>query len=311
MTFSSKTIAITVTFNPDFIILRNQLESLKNQCDVIIVDNASSKDILKPIEEFCNTNDRVKLIALDENIGISCAQNKGIRNIMETDPEVRFVILLDHDSAPEEDMVQGLESEFQSLREAGSNIAAIGPLLYDPRDKKYLGFHVIQRGLWKKIIPMKNSDPIECHSLNSSGSLISLDVLKKVGLLEKDFFMDHGETEWCFRAIDKGYKIYGSGRVIMNHRMGDEVCEHWFFGRKRMPYRSPQRHYYIIRNSLLLQQRSYVPLTWKFWNIMKILFTCSYFGFASKESREHRHFIWMGICDGLRSKTGKLHSQAQ
>ena len=89
MTFSSKTIAITVTFNPDFTILRNQLESLKNQCDVIIVDNASSKDILKPIEEFCNTNDRVKLIALDENIGISCAQNKGIRNIMETDPEVR------------------------------------------------------------------------------------------------------------------------------------------------------------------------------------------------------------------------------
>jgi len=311
MTFSASTTAITVTYNPDPVILGNQLQCLNTQCKVIVIDNGSRKDLRDAIKKLCTRHDHMQLIVLDENIGISCAQNIGIQHVMETLPEALFVLLLDHDSLPNEEMVHDLENEFQSLHESGHNIAAIGPLLYDPRDKKYLGFHVIQRGLWGKIIPMKNSGPIECHSLNSSGSLISLDVLKEVGLLEKDFFMDHGETEWCFRAIDKGYKIYGSGRVIMNHRMGDEVCEYWFFGRKRMPYRSPQRHYYIIRNSIILQQRSYVPLTWKFWNIMKILFTYSYFGFVSKESKEQRHFIWMGICDGLRSKTGKLHSQPQ
>ena len=227
---------------------------------------------------------------------------------METDPEVRFVLLLDHDSVPSEEMVQGLENEFNSLRDKGNNIAAIGPLLYDPRDKKYLGFHIIRNGLWEKIIPAKNSAPVECHSLNSSGSLISIENIKKIVRLEEDFFMDHGETEWCFRAIDKGYKIFGSAKVTLNHLMGDDVCEYWFFGRKRMPYRSPLRHYYIARNSMLMQKRSYIPRTWKFWNIIKLFFTYVYFGFVAKESREHRKYIGKGIRDGLRGSAGKIRT---
>ncbi len=59
---------------------------------------------------------------------------------MQNHLKTLFVLLLDHDSVPME-VVQGVESEFQTLRETGSNIAAIGPLLYDPRDKNYLGFH--------------------------------------------------------------------------------------------------------------------------------------------------------------------------
>ena len=307
MSFSTKTIAITVTFNPDFVILRNQLESLKIQCKVIVVDNGSDKDLLDPIEELCRTNDQVKLIALAENIGISCAQNVGIEHVMQNHADAQFVLLLDHDSLPGAGMVLGLENEFQTLQVTGQNIAAIGPLLYDPRDKKYLGFHRIRKGLWEKIIPVPNSAAVECYSLNSSGSLISLEALKAVGLLEKDFFMDHGETEWCFRAISKGYKIYGSATVIMNHLMGDEVCEYWFLGRKRMPYRSPLRHYYITRNSILLQKRSYVPITWKFWNILKLIFTYGYFGFFAKESKEHRRYIRKGMCDGFMGLTGESH----
>jgi rhamnosyltransferase len=307
MPFSQKTIAITVTYNPDIAILKKQLESLRNQCHVVIVDNGSDPDILRPITQFCHGNERIKLIELAENRGISNAQNVGIEHVIDNHGVARFVLLLDHDSIPPAGMVQGLEDEFQALQETGSNIAAIGPLLYDPRDKKHLGFHVIKNGLWKKIIPPKNSEPVECHSLNSSGSLISLKALREIGLLEKDFFMDHGETDWCFRAIDKGYTISGSARVTMDHLMGDDVCEFWFFGRRRMPYRSPRRHYYIARNSILLQKRPYVPATWKFWNIVKLIFTYGYFGFCCKESKEHRRSIWRGIHDGLKGVTGEIH----
>jgi rhamnosyltransferase len=305
MSFSHKTVAVTVTYNPDFTILREQLTSLHEQCRTVIIDNHSTEETFKPISDYCRVNDLVEIIRLANNLGISNAQNIGIDHVMKNFSEARFVLLLDHDSIPGAEMIRGLEDEFQLVKKTESRIAAIGPLLFDPRDKKHLGFYVIKNRLWKKIIPSKNSKPIECHSLNSSGSLISLDTLLKIGLLEKDFFMDHGETEWCFRAIDKGYKIYGSARVTMDHLMGDAVCEYWLFGRRRMPYRSPLRHYYIARNSILLQKRSYIPITWKFWNVVKLIFTYGYFGFCCQESKEHRHYIWKGIHDGLKGITGE------
>lgn len=304
MSLSLKTIAITVTYNPDFTILKNQLESLKSQCRSIIVDNGSEKNLLDPIKEYIGHNDNVKLIALDKNIGISCAQNIGIENVIQHNPEVQFVLLLDHDSIPNDKMVNALEDDFELLYQSGKNPAAIGPLLFDPRDKKYIGFPVKKWGLWRQRIPPKNK-PMECHGINSSGSLISINALKKIGLLEMGFFMDHGETEWCFRAIAKGYKIFGSARTTMDHLMGEEVCNYWFLGRKRMPYRTPIRHYYIVRNSLLMQKRPYVPFTWKFWNIVKIFFTYIYFGFFTSASSEHRHYILKGISDGFKGTKGE------
>ncbi len=39
---------------------------------------------------------------------------------------------------------------------------------------------------------------LEVDTLNSSGSLISCEALRKVGLFDEGFFIDHVETEWCF-----------------------------------------------------------------------------------------------------------------
>jgi len=306
MNFSSRTKAITVAYNPDLNILRQQLESLNHQCETIIIDNCSEKNLLNQLYEYCNLKTHVLIISLDRNTGISSAQNTGIKYVLENTPDSEFVLLLDHDSVPSFGMVNALEKQFDYLDKSGRNPAAIGPLLYDPRDRKHIGFHSIKSCLWRKVIPLQESGPIECHSLNSSGSLISLKAMKAVGLLEKDFFMDHGETEWCFRALNKGYRIFGSSDFSMIHHMGDDVVEFQFFGKRRMPYRSPLRHYYIMRNSIHLQKKPYVPLTWKFWNVFKIAFTFVYFGFFSRESGEQRKYIIRGIRDGFQGITGEF-----
>jgi len=310
MDYSSRTIAITVTFNPDLDILRKQLDSLDPQCESIIIDNCSEKNLLEHFREYYTSKPSLHIISQAENIGISNAQNKCIQHVLDNMPQAEFVLLLDHDSVPSEGMIAGLEKEFDSLAGSGMNPAAIGPLLFDPRYKNYIGFHIMKNFVWRKVIPVNDSGPLECQSLNSSGSLISLEAIKDVGLLEKDFFMDHGETEWCFRAISKGYKIFGAAKVVMEHNMGDDICEYWLFGKKRMPFRSPLRHYYIIRNSLLLQRRPYVPFTWKFWNIVKIMFTLLYFGFTPEDSLQQRKFILRGIRDGFKGVTGKFPDTA-
>lgn len=307
MSFSLKTAAITVTYNPDLEILEKQLHSLNKQCRVVFIDN-HSRTGLEPIVSLCKADNHTELLTLDCNTGISNAQNIGIQYIRDNYPEIDFILLLDHDSVPTEDMVRKLESFHTLLSKKGKKPAAVGPHLLDPRDGRLHGFHVLHhRFIYKKIVPETTSPPLECQGINSSGSLLSIRAIDKVGLLDGSLFMDHGETEWCYRAMSKGYRVYGIPAVIMEHRMGDEVCEYWLLGKKSMPYRSPLRHYYIVRNSIILQKRPYIPLSWKIMNILKICFTFFYFGFVSKEGAEHRHYITQGIGDGLRGITGKLH----
>ncbi len=306
MSFSLKTVAITVTYNPVLDLLQKQLDSLSKQCRTLFIDNHSCT-ALDSIIKLCKTHNHTQFLALDSNTGISNAQNIGIQYVRSNYPDVDFVLLLDHDSVPSEGMVKKLEEFHTSLTKMGKQPAAVGPHLFDPRDGKHLGFHVLRyRFIYKKIIPTLAAPPLECQGINSSGSLLSIKAIDTIGLLDNTLFMDHGETEWCYRAMSKGYRVYGIPGVVMEHHMGDEVCEYWLLGKKRMPYRSPLRHYYIVRNSIILQKRPYIPLHWKLMNLLKICLTYFYFGLFSKEAPEHRKYIFQGLRDGLKGTTGEL-----
>ena len=156
---------------------------------------------------------------------------------------------------------------------------------------------------------------VEVDGLNSSGTLISIEAYQKTGGFDEGLFIDHVETDWCFRARDSGYRLFATTQARLTHYMGDDVCFYWFFGKRRMPYRSPARHYYIVRNSLLLQKRDYVPLAWKTSNLLKLLFTYFYFGCYASDRLEQRKQISLGLADGRKGVTGKLdhglHGQAQ
>ncbi len=91
--------------------------------------------------------------------------------------------------------------------------------------------------------------------------------------------------------------------------MGDDMLGFWLFGKREMPYRSPVRHYYIFRNSLLLQRRKYIPGVWKFWNIVKLGFTLFVFGIGRREARQHRTMMWRGIVDGLKKISGRIRQE--
>ena len=97
----------------------------------------------------------------------------------------------------------------------------------------------------------------------------------------------------------------GGAVLAFSDLMGDDICSYWFFGRKVMPYRSPARHYYLARNSILLQKRRHVPLAWKFSNLLKLCFTYLYFGWYHPDRAMQRRQIGLGIRDGLKGITGK------
>ena len=301
-------VAVTVTYNPSTDILKKQIESLSSQCPLILVDNGSHGSALSAIERVLEGYQEVTLEKLGSNTGIAAAQNHGVARARNLYPECQHVLTLDHDSVPDFDMVIKLLACYSRLGEAEQKVAAVGPLLYDKRSGSYLNFHRIKGVFWWKVTPVVGGPPIQVDSLNSSGSMISIEALDTAGGFNEQLFIDHVETEWCFRAIDAGYSIYACQENAMEHAMGDDIVKMNFFNIKSMPYRSPKRHYFIFRNSLFLQRQKYVPGVWKFWNAMKLTFTLLYFGLFTKEAKQHRFWIYRGFRDGWYKRLGDLPS---
>ena len=66
-----------------------------------------------------------------------------------------------------------------------------------------------------------------------------------------------------------------------------------------MPHRSGRRHYTIVRNSLWMYRRTYVPFSWKVNNFAKLVFTLVYFSLFDKERGSQFCCILRGLYDGL------------
>ncbi|WP_157883277.1 glycosyltransferase family 2 protein [Acinetobacter sp. NCu2D-2] len=242
-----------MTYNPDIENLINLVSSLhQSQLKVIVVDNASSQKI-----SFEKMND-VIVIALKDNLGIAKAQNIGIRKAIEVG--CKKIIFFDQDSQIDHDFIKNLISDYEKLKDKGNKVAAIGPQFID----KKLGFYapgliLRKNGLVKKIDISKIKEPKKVDLIISSGSLIPIEVLQDVGLMNEDFFIDYVDTEWCFRALSKGYKIYVSPRAIMHHSVGDSTIR--FMG-LTCPVHSAFRRYYRVRNLFLMWNMRHIKKKW-------------------------------------------------
>jgi rhamnosyltransferase len=301
---STRTAAVIVTFNPDIVILDELISAAAEQCPVWLVDNGSESICLEAIERSARRREAY-LLKLGDNLGIAAAQNRGICAAQESMPDLEFILTLDHDSSVPRGMVSSLEHAFDGAARR-AKVAAVGPILYDSRANVAVPFHT-RRGVFvhKRLHGGDGEVPFEVDGLNSSGSLLSVEALRSVGLFDEELFIDHVETEWCFRAKAAGYRLYGCPCVRMVHRMGIDARKYWLFGWHLWPIRPPNRHYYIFRNSVLLQRRAYIPFAWKLLNIGKLLLTFLVFGVGGSDSGAQRLQMSRGLRDGLRGPKGR------
>ena len=72
------------------------IESVKNQtyknCEMIIIDDCSTDNSVELVKKYIQSDERIKLIRLEENVGVAKARNKGIEN-----SKGRYLAFLDSD----------------------------------------------------------------------------------------------------------------------------------------------------------------------------------------------------------------------
>lgn len=294
--------SIIVSLNPDVALFQRVLNATLSQSPaVIVVDNGSSPQFVNYLSDSAKTASHLHLISLGKNIGIAAAINTGIAEAQALNAE--FVFLLDHDSIPASGLLEGLLQAMRTKQQKGEKVAALGVKIFDPRSGEELGFYRMHNGHWDKIkCGASTQGLMPCDYLNSSGSFIPMTAFETIGLFNEQFFVDHVDTEWFMRAQSFGYTCYGYCGGTLEHYMGDAVIRYWLFGWRYMPYRSPRRHYYIVRNSLWLYRYAYVPLAWKLNNVLKLIFTLFYFSIFDKQRSAQFTQILRGVFDGIKGE---------
>jgi L-rhamnosyltransferase len=292
--------AVLVTYRPDNARLAQVLHALRETVDaVVVVDNASPE-----LDEARLRAAWPSLIVkrLDSNKGIATAQNEGVA--LARQAKCRYVLFLDQDSLPQPGMVVRLRAALERLRAEGLRVACVGPQVRLSGSASAASFsRLAWLGVRRAPCPDETA-AVECDFLLSSGSLVPLEVIDRVGGMEDEFFIDQVDTEWCLRARSMGFRVFGACGAILEHRLGEAYSRIWLGRWRHLPRHKPFRYYYIFRNSLLLFRRDYASAKWVWFQFQWLGALFLRYGIFGRDGE--LRMMLKGILHGSRRITGKL-----
>ncbi len=295
-----KTAAIIITYHPDLIVLGRLIEALLLQVQaIVVVDNGSEKKVTNWLKNTGHI--KTHSLLLHANKGIATAQNTGIK--WATENGFKFVILFDQDSEPENEMVKNLQAAFISKTAQGFQVATIAPYYQDSRRDTISPFVVVDRCRITRKPCREKAEIVEVDFAISSGSLIPLDAIDAVGLMNEELFIDYVDVEWALRAKLKGFRCYGACAARMRHSLGEPPVV--LMGRQ-FTFHAPLRHYYLFRNAIWLYRQQWLPLQFKVADGMRLVFKYFFYTLFATPRRKHWRMMTRGIWHGLVGKMGKL-----
>jgi rhamnosyltransferase len=292
--------AIVVTYEPDIGKVDLLYQKICTQVSgLVVVDNGSSTEVVSWLQSRDVTID-YELIPLGENKGIAFAQNAGIRHAQAAG--ANYVVLFDHDSDPETDLVKKLLGAIRCKQAEGKQVASAGPRYRDARQGTLPPFVRVE-GLRLRRVECTDHKIVEVDYLIASGCLIPMTTMNKVGLMRDDLFIDYVDIEWGLRAKHLGFQSFGVCDAHMSHSLGETPIK---FRGKVHPLHRPSRHYYHFRNAVRLYQERDLPLNWKLVDSYRLLRQYIFYSVFAKPRLKHWMMMTKGIWHGLCRKSGPL-----
>lgn len=236
---------IIVTYFPSSDLLE-VVEAIRGQVsNIVIVDNGSGVAANTLFEGF--QRDGIEVVRNPENLGIAAALNIGVARARDLGSD--WVLTLDQDSVCDPGMVQSMMTAYRELPESKKNRVGVLAPVYYARENGYVSSEL--RGF-------KRGEVIDQNYVMTSGNLIPILALSRIGPFADDFFIDYVDHDFCLRAKKCGYRVLLVADARMGHRVGN-LRNHFLFGRFRFfSYNySAERHYYRYRNRVKLYWRHF------------------------------------------------------
>lgn len=278
--------AILVSYHPDAELPRRVTRILDQAGALVIVDNGSGDEARAMLERIA-ADPRVSLVLNPANLGVARGLNLGVEQARAR--EFGWVLLLDQDS----DLHGGMLSSLIEVRAAypePSRLAVVGA------------------GFGEETRPAREPWAAweEVESVITSGSLIPLASHAIVGPFRDEFFIDYVDSEYCFRARAKGYRVIRTTKPLMSHTIGAPT-RHTLLGvSKWTSNHSPDRRYYIARNDtvMLREYGGYRFGSWALKSLGRRLRTCKRIVLYERSKARKIAAVSAGWWDGVRGRLG-------
>ena len=295
-------VSVIVTFNRKEL-LKQAIESLLNQTllpqKVIVIDNNSTDGTQEMITKLYSNNSLVKYCHLSQNNGGSAGFYAGLKKALKEE-DADWISLSDDDAIYAEDY-------FEKLSQAH----------FDHPDVKVLsgtvlnGNHQIET-LHRRRIKNWNilSDyevPVEEYQTNFFydlftfvGVVISKEIIKQVGLPQKDFFIWFDDSEYSLR-VHKLTKVLNVSDAKVYHKVkAKSENNQWY---------PNWREYYGMRNRIQVIKKYGHPYLLTRAYFIALLARKLIGNTVKSERKGYRRFMyrlfWDGFRDGIKNNLGK------
>ena len=192
------------------------VQTLVDQNDlekIIIVENSASSNELNMLKEFIKNKRQVEIIAPSKNLGFSGGVNLAINYVIGS----RFdaFLLLNNDTLVPPNMINCLAN---GLMDKGFDLAA--PIIYCYPEQHKIWAKGYYYNRFGGLITQRNISFIPGIIFYLSGCciLIHRQVFQDIGLLDTSFFMYGEDIEFCFRAVQRGFRIGVVDKAYIYHK---------------------------------------------------------------------------------------------
>jgi rhamnosyltransferase len=224
-----KLAATVILYNP-LLEHINNIEELINRVDLlIIIDNSEIPNL-----EFINKLkgfSKVLLFSYPENIGISKALNKAASIAVKNN--CLWMLTMDQDS-------RFSTANLQKLIE-------YIPVIDKDITVGMAGVDYIHEKSLMQPVSLK-----DVNILITSGSLLNLEIHKKLNGFDECLFIDEVDSEYCYRLRKNNFRVCIIEGIYLDHRLGNNITvKNWLLGSEvTRNIHVPVRMYYMVRNFL-------------------------------------------------------------
>lgn len=234
-------LAAVVTYFPGEYLGRH-LTALRDQVDdLVVIDNGSPG--FAAIEQAALPAG-CRVIGNGANLGIAAALNQAAQ--LARDEGYDWLATFDQDSLIPAGAIAGL----LDLEAAHPDRQRIGVLAMSHHDRHLDKPHVDRHAILRE-----TADWSEVRVAITSGSLIRVATLEAVGGFDADLFIDQVDHDFCLRCRRHGWLIIQSREQVLEHAIGEAKAAKVLWLTGSLSNHSPERRYYITRNSLEVCRR--------------------------------------------------------